>query len=147
MGGIWQSLAISQSGMEVEQLRAEVAARNIANANVTSAPGMPLAKPLRVMVQQVGVGFGQALSRAESDQTPLGGVRAVVVESDAPARKVLDPSSPLADAQGYVQYAGVNTLEEMFAMTMAVRSYEANVTAFNAARSMMQKALDIGGKQ
>ncbi|MCD4501041.1 flagellar basal body rod protein FlgC [Chromobacterium vaccinii] len=144
---IWQSLAISQSGMDVEQLRAEVAARNIANANVAAAPGAALAKPLRVVVQPVGAGFGQALSRAESDQPPPGGVRAAVVESDAPARKVLDPSSPLADAQGYVQYAGVNTLEEMFAMTMAVRSYEANVTAFNAARSMMQKALDIGGKQ
>lgn len=147
MAGIWQSLAISQSGMDVEQLRAEVAARNIANANVAAAPGAALAKPLRVVVQPVGAGFGQALSRAESDQPPPGGVRAAVVESEAPARKVLDPSSPLADAQGYVQYAGVNTLEEMFAMTMAVRSYEANVTAFNAARSMMQKALDIGGKQ
>ncbi|WP_146176063.1 MULTISPECIES: flagellar basal body rod protein FlgC [Chromobacterium] len=147
MAGLWESLAISQSGMDVEQLRAEVAARNIANANVAAAPGAPLAKPLRVMTQPVGVGFGQALARAEAGLPPPGGIRAVVVESDTPARKVLEPSSPLADAQGYVQYAGVNTLEEMFALTMAVRSYEANVTAFNAGRSMMQKALEIGGKQ
>nr|WP_256477407.1 MULTISPECIES: flagellar basal body rod C-terminal domain-containing protein [Chromobacterium] len=99
------------------------------------------------MTQPVGAQFGQALARAEAGLPPPGGIRAVVVESDAPARKVLEPSSPLADAQGYVQYAGVNTLEEMFALTMAVRSYEANVTAFNAGRSMMQKALEIGGKQ
>ncbi|POZ63782.1 flagellar basal body rod protein FlgC [Chromobacterium alticapitis] len=141
---MWQTLAISQSGMDVEQLRAEVASRNIANANVAAAPGAVLAKPMRVVTQPAG--FGQALDRASSD-VPAGGVRAALVESDAQPRKVLDPSNPLADAQGYVQYAGVNTLDEMFSLTMAVRSYEANVTAFNAARSMMQKALDIGGKQ
>ncbi|OHX12069.1 flagellar basal body rod protein FlgC [Chromobacterium sphagni] len=146
--GIWQSLAISQSGMDVEQLRAEIAARNIANANVAAAPGANMAKPLRVLAMPVGgASFSQALSNADSAQLPLGGVKAAVVESDVAPRKVLDPSSPLADAQGYVQYSGVNTLEEMFSMTMAVRSYEANVTAFNAARSMMLKALDIGGKQ
>ena len=146
--GIWQSLAISQSGMDVEQLRAEVAARNIANANVASAPGAQMAKPLRVLVQPTaGSSFSQALTREDRAQLPQGGVRATVVEADVAPRRLLDPSNPLADSQGYVQYAGVNTLEEMFSMTMAVRSYEANVTAFNAARSMMLKALEIGGKQ
>jgi flagellar basal-body rod protein FlgC len=142
---VWQSLAISQSGMDVEQLRAEIAARNIANANVALTPGASAMKPLRVVAQAVG---GSAFERALLQEGgPQGGVTAYVAESDRVPRRVSDPGNPLADAQGYVEYPGVNTLDEMFALTMAVRSYEANVTAFNAARSMALKALDIGGRE
>jgi flagellar basal-body rod protein FlgC len=35
-------------------------------------------------------------------------------------------------------------LEEMVALLAAARSYEANVTAFNSAKNMVLKALEIG---
>lgn len=143
---LWQSLAISRSGMDVEQLRAEIAARNIANANVVLAPGSKVVNPLRVVAQTVAARpFEQAL--AQQGAAPRGGVSAYVMEASTVPRRVLDPAHPLANSQGYVEYPGVNTLDEMFAMTMAVRSYEANVTAYNAARSMALKALEIGGRE
>ena len=40
--------------------------------------------------------------------------------------------------------ANVNTVTEMTDMIDASRSYEANVTAFNASKNMELKALEIG---
>jgi flagellar basal-body rod protein FlgC len=38
----------------------------------------------------------------------------------------------------------VNLVEEMVDLLSALRNYEANVTAFNSAKSMVMKALEIG---
>jgi flagellar basal-body rod protein FlgC len=57
---------------------------------------------------------------------------------------VFDPSHPHADETGYVTLPNVNLLEEMVALLAAARSYEANVTAFNSAKGMVLKALEIG---
>jgi flagellar basal-body rod protein FlgC len=58
---------------------------------------------------------------------------------------VYEPGHPMADARGFVSYAGVDTATEMVSMMSAMRAYEANVAAMNTARSMAQKALTIGG--
>ena len=44
-------------------------------------------------------------------------------------------------------YPNVNTVQEMTDMIDATRSYEANVTAFNATKNMILKALEMGGGQ
>ena len=38
----------------------------------------------------------------------------------------------------------VNTIEEMTNLISANRSYEANITAFNATKAMISSALNIG---
>ena len=58
-----------------------------------------------------------------------------------------DPSHPDANEDGYVTYPNVNTVQEMTDMIDATRSYEANVTAFNATKNMILKALEMGGAQ
>ena len=55
-----------------------------------------------------------------------------------------DPSHPDADENGYVSYPNVNTVTEMTNLIDATRAYEANVTAFNASKSMAQAGLTIG---
>jgi flagellar basal-body rod protein FlgC len=57
---------------------------------------------------------------------------------------VYDPGHPDADENGYVMMPNVNILNEMVDMIAATRAYEANVTAINATKSMMLKALEIG---
>jgi flagellar basal-body rod protein FlgC len=54
-----------------------------------------------------------------------------------------DPTHPDADEQGYVALPNVNVIEEMVDMISATRSYEANVTAAEAAKSMAMKTLDL----
>ncbi|MGA9225138.1 MAG: flagellar basal body rod C-terminal domain-containing protein, partial [Mesobacillus sp.] len=44
----------------------------------------------------------------------------------------------------YVEYPNVDPLREMVDLISATRSYEANVTVFNASKGMMMKALEIG---
>ena len=55
-----------------------------------------------------------------------------------------DPAHPDADENGYVAYPNVNTVTEMTNLIDATRAYEANTTAFNASKSMVQAALKIG---
>jgi len=43
-----------------------------------------------------------------------------------------------------VTLPNVNLMEEMVNLMSASRAYEANVTAFNAAKTMALKALEIG---
>lgn len=141
-----QSFAISATGMDVERLRVEVAALNIANAHtVLSADGKGF-QPLRVMAQSAlgvqsmdGNGFSSLVGQG------LAGPTSVVEPSGRAARAVLDPGHPQADARGYVSYPGVDPATEMMTMLSASRAYEANVVAMNTARAMAVKALEIGG--
>ena len=59
-------------------------------------------------------------------------------------KMVYDPAHPDADADGYVTMPNVNTVTEMTNLIDATRSFEANVTAFNATKNMALKGLEIG---
>ena len=49
-----------------------------------------------------------------------------------------------ADENGYVTYPNVNVVQEMTDLIDASRSYEANISAFNASKTMANKGLTIG---
>ncbi len=55
-----------------------------------------------------------------------------------------DPAHPDADENGYVSYPNVNLVTEMTNLIDASRAYEANITAFEASKSMAQTGLQIG---
>jgi flagellar basal-body rod protein FlgC len=67
-----------------------------------------------------------------------------IIEDSKPMRKVYDPNHPDADEEGYVTYPNVNIVQEMTDLIDATRSYEANVTAFNATKNMALKGLEVG---
>ena len=78
---------------------------------------------------------------------PLGGAKVLsIARLETAPRLVFDPGHPDANDKGYVSYPGVNQVNEMTNLVVALRAYEANVTAFNAAKVMALKALDIGGQ-
>ena len=53
------------------------------------------------------------------------------------------PDHPDADENGYVMMPNVNIVTEMVEMIAATRSYESNLTAFNAAKQMTKDSLEI----
>ncbi len=57
---------------------------------------------------------------------------------------VYDPNHPDSDRMGYIKLPNINVVEEMVNLLRALRSFEANITAFNAAKDMVLKALEIG---
>lgn len=134
---------ISASGMAVEKLRLDVTAANIASMNTAAASAAQAYRPMRVISQAAPLNFGQ-----QFDQLSGGGVQVLAVEPQAvSARMVYEPGHPYADAKGMVAYPGVNHTAEMVNLSTALRAYEANVAAMNAAKTMAARALDIGGQQ
>jgi flagellar basal-body rod protein FlgC len=75
------------------------------------------------------------------------GVKVLEVVQDPEGLKtIFDPSHPDADETGLVLLPNVNLMEEMVALLAASRVFEANVAAFNAAKTMTVKALEIGNR-
>ena len=152
-----QSFAVSAAGMNVERMRVDVAALNLANANTVQGVGGASYQPLRVVAEaQSSTGgpgaaaagdFGalveQGLEGPDGVLPPAAPIARVVPAYTAP-RLVYEPGHPLADARGFVAYAGIDTATEMVSMMSATRAYEANVSAMNTARTLALRALDIG---
>ena len=138
------SLNISASGMAAQKLRLDVAADNIANQETTrTAAGGPYRRKMVVLQAAGETGFRRILDSASAD-TPAG-VRAVrILEDETQLNPVYDPTHPDADENGYVQMPNVDLVKETIDSMSATRSYDANITAFNAMKLMMQKALEIG---
>ena len=59
-----------------------------------------------------------------------------------PFRVRYEPGHPDADGQGFVRLPNVNPLEEMANLVAALRAYEANARAFEAAKRMALRALE-----
>jgi flagellar basal-body rod protein FlgC len=54
-----------------------------------------------------------------------------------------DPGHPDANADGFVEYPNVDVNTELVDLMLARRIHEANATVFQAAKSMLRRALDI----
>lgn len=139
-----QVFEISATGMHVQKLRLEVAAHNLANANsVSGTDGQPY-HPLHV-VSKSATKPSVAFDTLMGETGLTGAAGSVEVDASAAPRWVYDPGHPNADASGMVQYPGVNHLTQMVTITEALRAYEANLAAMQAAKTMASRALDIGG--
>lgn len=137
---------ISASGMAVEKLRLDVTAANIANMNNAAASAAAAYRPQRVISQEAPLAFSEQFGKLYG--AAGGGVQVLAVEAEAVApRMVYEPGHPYADAKGMVAYPAVNHTAEMVNLNLALRAYEANVAAMNAAKTMAARALDIGGQQ
>ena len=134
------SLDISASALTAQRMRMDVISENIANADTTrTANGEPYRRRVAVMAEQP-LTFSSVLRKATG-----GGVEVTqIMEDMSDFNYVYDPDHPDADANGYVAKPNVDTTEEIIDMMSATRSYEANVTALNATKSIAMKALEIG---
>lgn len=142
---VFRVLHIASSGLTAERLRQDTIANNIANAETTrSADGGPYRRQVPVfapILDQSMHGARSPLQRGTQGK----GVQVVGVISDpSPPRMVYDPQHPDADADGYVAKPNIHVVKEMVDLITATRAYEANIAAVNSAKSMAQKALEIG---
>ncbi|MGZ4032139.1 MAG: flagellar basal body rod protein FlgC, partial [Tumebacillaceae bacterium] len=125
---------------------------NIANANTTrGANGMPYVRQVVTLGERTPQASFQDTLSGELGQAPSAGVRVVSIQNDpTPFKLVFDPNhpdaikDPASPMYGYVRMPNVDISAEMVDMISASRSYEANVTALNASKSMAMKALEIG---
>ncbi len=126
---------VSGSAVSAQSQRLNVVASNLANADTVAGPDGKAYKARHVVFQTELMGQAGAAA----------GVRvAAVGEDTTPGRRVHDPKHPGADAEGYVTYSNVNTVEEMVNMISASRSYQNNLEVMNAAKGLLLKALQMG---
>lgn len=141
------SFDISASGMTAQRQRLDIAAENIANINTTrTAEGDAYRRRMVVLQEKLSVSFRSELQkRMGTESSEKGGVQVTqIVEDESDLKSVYNPGHPDADENGYVMMPNVDLVKETVDSMSATRSYEANVTAFNAIKLMAQKALEIG---
>ena len=126
------------SGMTASQERLEVTSNNITNMDTTrTANGGPYHRQSVLLESKNS--FDSMFNKSVGS-----GVEVKKIVEDPNERLEYDPKHPDADEEGYVHYPEINIAAEMTDMMQAQRSYEANVTAFNAAKKVMQKTQEIG---
>ncbi len=161
--GLFSSINISATGLSGQRTKMNTIADNIANADTTrTEDGGPYRKKQVIFSEKAK---GQFQSRLETEHMKLEttklrhlpndtsnevresfaqGVEVIDIhQDDRPPRLIYDPDHPDADENGFVAYPNINVVTEMVNMIAASRAYEANVTAMNASKTMMQQALEI----
>ncbi len=146
--GLFQAFDISASGMTAQQFRADIISENLANLNTTrTEDGTTYRRKIVSFAEKGNDTFERYLTEATRRGSHVGnGVKVTGVYEDDSTDFIMeyDPSHPDADENGYVSYPNVNIVTEMTNLIDANRAYEANITAFNASKSMAQAGLQIG---
>jgi len=142
---LFSAMELSASGLNAQRTATHVISMNLANIQTTwTEEGGPYVRKQAILSPSpVSSKFSGILANRMNPE--LMGVKAEIrVDDTRNHEMVFDPTHPHADESGYVTLPNINLLEEMVALLSAVRSYEANVTAFNSAKSMVLKSLEIG---
>lgn len=148
---IFHSMDTTGSALTAQRLRMDVISSNMANVDTTRAKRVngkwvPYTRKTVTLTPKEN-GFSNYLNVAMSGNGKVGnGVNVTSINEDTstPYKLIYDPTNPDADKDGYVQTSNVDPLKEMVDLISSTRSYEANVTVFNANKSMLSKALEIG---
>lgn len=142
---VFGAMDISASGMTAQRLRLDIISQNIANVNSTRDENGNIYRRKTVVFEEKDItSFSDAMRFASGTVGNGVKVSQIVTDTDTATKMVYDPSHPDANEDGYVTYPNVNVVTEMTNMIDASRSYEANVTAFNATKAMIMKALELG---
>jgi flagellar basal-body rod protein FlgC len=136
------AVRISAAGMMAQKTRIEAATLNLANMNVSAAPGTAGFRPLTAVIHAQATRFSMAFG---ARSWPIAVARAELVpQAGTTTRSVYEPGHPDADAAGMVSYPMVDSTQEMMTAMTALRAYEANLEALQISRTMAARALDIG---
>jgi len=131
---MFNAIDISTSGLVAQRVRMTAAAMNLANADTVYDPteGGPYKR--RSVTFEVG--------KDARDRSGMG-VHVAAVRKEAVYRTEYDPSNPYADKDGYVKLPGIEPILEMVNAMEAQRAYEANVTAVEVSKAMLNSALRL----
>ncbi|MCC7052690.1 MAG: flagellar basal body rod protein FlgC [Gemmatimonadaceae bacterium] len=169
---MFRALGIAASGMSAQRTRIEVAASNLANADVTRGENgkaynrrivqlstaqrddreasfrfpnqLPFAAPPFGTAQfDVPAGAASSAPAATDTEQTFGVVVQGIQEDTTAGARVHMPGHPDADAEGYVTLSNVNRTSELVDLLDARRVFEANATVFQSAKQILRKSLEL----
>ena len=169
---MFRALGIAASGMSAQRTRIEVAAGNLANADVTRAADgkaynrrvvqlstatsderegsfrfpnqLPFSiVPFGTRQFDVPAAIAGALIAPPLDDPSFGVTVTGIQEDTTPGARVHMPGHPDADADGYVTLSNVSRTNELVDLLDARRVFEANATVFQSAKQILRKSLEL----
>ena len=161
--GFLNNFDISGYGLSAQRFRINIISENIANANTTRTPeggpyrrkevifkAVPFNEVLNEEIENNAIfhKYENPLDEEGMDDAvakPL--IETVIVDKvvrdDSKPILKYDPTNPDANKDGYVAYPNINPVVEMTDLIEATRAYQANVAAFQSAKSMAESAISI----
>jgi len=130
---MFNAINISTSGLVAQRVRMNTAAMNLANIDAADSPDGGPYKRRSVIFQ----------SGTEAHDNSERGVHVSGIDKQAVYRWVEDPSHPYANEQGFVKLPGINPVVEMVNMMEAQRAFEANLTAIEVSKAMLNSSLRL----
>ena len=146
MADLISGFRVSSSGMTAQRMRLNAISSNVANINTTRTPEGGPYRRKDVVFEAIPDArhFGEIMGVNSPDSK----IQRVQVTDAIPDERApilrYDPDHPDANEEGFVAFPNINLMEEMTNMIQATRAYEANVSAFQAAKDMALSALEIG---
>lgn len=160
--GTFKAFNISAQGMSFQRKKMNLISENIANSQTTrTAEGKPYQRKILIAKNDSNSSFERIfdqqtirLKKANSSHLELensgvveeiktSNIKVEEIRDETPGEIVYMPEHPDADENGYVKMPNVNVITEMTEMISATRSFEANLTAFNAAKQIAKDSLEI----
>jgi len=132
---MYGSLDISTSALLAQRTRMNVISANIAQKDVLLNESGEY-EPFRRRIATLAAGTPNTIHG-------LGVHVSEIAVDDSPFIPRYEPGSPFADSNGYVYYPNVDPIVEQLNAMEAARSYEANIAAIEATKSMISIALQM----
>ena len=132
---LMQAMQVSGSALKAQSGRMKIISENIANADsIISENGQDPYRRQMVFLESSAKG-----------RDGVAEVKLARIQEDfnTPFKREYEPSHPLADEQGFIRKPNVNTTMESADLREAARSYEANLSAIEATKQMMQRTMSI----
>jgi flagellar basal-body rod protein FlgC len=161
MMSFMSSFDISGYGLSAQRFRINTISSNIANANTTETPeggpyrrkevvfkAIDFDKQLNNELNANYLKYSNPLDEEGNDNIEAKpalttvSVAKIVRDDSKPILKY-EPNNPNADKNGYVAYPNINPVIEMSDLVEATRSYQANIAAFQSAKTMASSAISI----
>lgn len=124
---------ISGRAMSAQLVRLNTTASNLANAGTVSGSRATAFRAMRPIFEATEHSPGVSTVGVGS-----------IVRSNIEPTKQHDPNHPLADANGDVWRAGVDTAAELVEMVEAARQYQNNVQVLQTAKTLTLDTLRLG---
>lgn len=124
---------IAGRAMSAQMLRLNTTASNLANASSSSGSEATAFRAIKPVFKTVTQAPGIATVQVER-----------VVSSNITPTKRHDPNNPIADKDGNVWDAGVDSAAELVEMIEASRQYQNNVQVLQTAKTLTLDTLRIG---
>ncbi|MBE2983956.1 flagellar basal body rod protein FlgC [Campylobacter sp. RM9344] len=153
---------ISGYGLSAQRFRMNVISSNIANAQTTrTAEGGPYRRQEvifkaidfnKILNEQIRdndslLEYENPLDDPASPKNAHPSLMSVVVDKvvrdDKDFMLKYDPNHPDANVNGYVVFPNINPVIEMSDLLEATRAYQANVAAFQSAKTIAQSAIQL----